>query len=116
MLRHGVPTMRSGLLALVGIAALLAFSAVAPAAATESGISVSCSNGHTYYFIPHARTVRDEIVTGQLVLAPHRRVEMRLIPKGDGYRYAGRGIWLDGVGPVATLVIWKGAPLSCELD
>ena len=109
--------MKAGrLLALAGAAVIWGVSTMAPAHAMERGIAVSCSNGHTYYFRPYARTVRDEIVTGQLVLAPHRRVKMRLIPKGDGYRYAGRGVWLDGVGPVATLVIWKGAPLSCVIE
>jgi hypothetical protein len=39
-----------------------------------------------------------------------------LVPMGDGYRYAGRGVWLDGVGPVATLEFWKRPALSCTID
>jgi hypothetical protein len=109
--------MKAGrLLALVGAAVAFGMSAITPTLAAERGIPVSCSNGHTYYFKPIALTVRDEIVTGQLILTPHRRVKMRLVPMGDGYRYAGRGVWIDGVGPTATLEVWKRAPLSCEIE
>jgi hypothetical protein len=103
-------------LALAGAAAVCCASVFTPAHAVADDLTLSCSNGHRYYFRPQARTVRDEIVTAHLVVAPRRWIKMRLVPMGDGYRYAGRGVWLDGVGPVATLEFWKRPALSCTID
>ena len=81
----------------------LAGAAVLPAAAADMGIPVPvgatsscsnlalvCENGRTYPICPIAISVAGELVTGRLVNASGG-AHIRLIPMGDGYRYAGRG-------------------------
>src|SRR5690606_4514232 len=75
-----------------------------PAPAYASGsIALSCENGRVYPL--RVRSVSDfgEVVTGYLSTSPRHATHVRLIPMGDGYRYAGRGIWFDGKRDIAVL-------------
>jgi hypothetical protein len=55
-------------------------------------------------------------VTGHFYLSRHHGLPMRLIPMGEGYRYAGRGIWLDGIREHALLYLSKYRPLACVVS
>ncbi|WP_322517588.1 hypothetical protein SR870_08745 [Rhodopseudomonas palustris] len=80
-----------------------------------ASLSVSCANGGNYVLQSGPVASPGEIVTARLYLKPHRAVPMRLIPMGDGYRYAGRGIWLDGIGQQALLYRSKYQPTPCVI-
>ncbi len=62
-----------------------------------AAFSVDCQNGAVYKLTSGRVTFPGDIVTGHLYLTPHRAMPVRLIPMGEGYRYAGRGVWLDGI-------------------
>lgn len=87
---------------------------LAPAYPSGS-LALSCDNGRIYAF--RARSVSDlgEIVTGHLSTSPRSAVHVRLIPMGDGYRYAGRGIWFDGKREVAVLYFGKTSAVNCTV-
>jgi hypothetical protein len=112
---------RCGIAALAAAALLPLAPATAqaggyPAPAYASGaIALSCENGRVYPF--RVRSVSDfgEIVTGSLSIRPRHAVHMRLIPMGDGYRYAGRGIWFDGKRETAILYFGKHGGVSCTI-
>ncbi|MFC0243783.1 hypothetical protein [Rhodopseudomonas telluris] len=97
----------------------LATAAAAPASAhfllPGASFSISCADGASYVLRTPAVGMPGEIVTAHLHLAPHRAVPVRLIPMGDGYRYAGRGIWLDGIGSQALLYRTKYQPTACVI-
>lgn len=57
-----------------------------------------------------------DVVTGHLYLRPDRGVHVRLIPMGDGYRYAGRGVWLDGIRDHAWLYFGKHRRVACLVN
>jgi hypothetical protein len=87
-----------------------------PAPAHASGsIALSCENGRVYPL--RVRSVSDfgEIVTGYLSVSPRHAAHVRLIPMGDGYRYAGRGIWFDGKREVAVLYFGKNSAVNCTV-
>ena len=66
------------------------------------GFLLSCENGRNYPVRPIAISQEGDMVTG--VLGTGRGgVHVRLMPMGDGYRYAGRGIWFDGLRNAAVL-------------
>jgi hypothetical protein len=70
----------------------------APAAAKSCAeIVLTCENGREYPLCPIAVSVAGEIVTGNLYLGASRPAHVRLVPMGVGYRYAGKGFWVDGV-------------------
>jgi hypothetical protein len=77
--------------------------------------TLSCENGQTYPIVARAVSVAGDLVTGYLVLSPRHAVHIRLIPMTDGYRYAGRGIWLDGLRTVAVLSFGKYQTVSCNV-
>jgi hypothetical protein len=79
-------------------------------------ISLACSNGQTYTLSPRAVAVDGDLVTGYLHLSPRHSVHVRLIPMGDGYRYAGRGIWLTGIRGDATLHFGKRRAVECSVS
>ena len=80
-----------------------------------SGLALVCQNGRTYPICPIAVSVAGELVTGRLVTAPAQGTHIRLIPMGDGYRYAGRGIWFDGKYNTATLFFSQQASTACDV-
>src|SRR5712671_5002078 len=102
--------MRAGFGKFVTIALFFGFAAsVNPASAADLGLMTSgpaavgscseivftCENGRAYPLCPIAVSVAGEVVTASLFTGRHA-AHVRLIPMGVGYRYAGRGIWLDG--------------------
>lgn len=95
----------------------------APSKATAGGwvaaganFAVSCENGANYRLRADRASFPGDIVTGQFYLSRHRHLSVRLIPMGEGYRYAGRGIWLDGIRDHALLYLSKYRPLACVVS
>lgn len=87
-----------------------------PAPAFPSGsLALSCDNGRIYPLRVRAVSDVGEVVTGYLSLSPRHSAHMRLIPMGDGYRYAGRGIWFDGKRDVAVLYFGKNSAVNCTV-
>ena len=104
----------------VAFAAMMAGAApAAHAQAMEvplSGLfSVDCENGVSYRLQAGPVTTAGDVITGHFYLAPNRGVHVRLIPMGDGYRYAGRGLWLDGIRDRAYLYFGKERPFACKV-
>lgn len=79
-------------------------------------VKAECSNGTTYWLRTHASTRDGELVTGYLLHGPGTVQKVRLIPMGDGYRYSGKGIWLDGVRENAILNIGPTVSIPCQLN
>jgi hypothetical protein len=103
-------------MSLFAVVAAVLGAAGSPANAGAGNLSLSCSNGHTYALSPRAVAVDGDLVTGYLHLSPRHAVHVRLIPMGDGYRYAGRGIWLDGIRHDATLHFGKHRAVDCAVS
>jgi hypothetical protein len=125
--------MRIGFYKFVATAIFLGFATtVSPhsAAAADLGIMTSgpsavgscpeivftCENGHTYPLCPIAVSVVGEVVTASLYTGRHGATHVRLIPMGVGYRYAGRGIWLDGFRENALLNFGKHSQVACTIQ
>lgn len=73
------------------------------AAAHCNTITLVCENARNYGLCPIGVTDVGELVTGTLTTPGPTYV--RLIPMGNGYRYAGRGIWFDGKGSAGRLYL-----------
>jgi len=87
-----------------------------PAPAHPSGsLALSCENGRVYPLRVRAVSDFGEVVTGYLSTSPRHATHVRLIPMGDGYRYAGRGIWFDGKRDVAVLYFGKNSAVNCTV-
>jgi hypothetical protein len=82
--------------------------------APVSDVTFACANGQIYGLRPHSLTIKGDIVTGYLLHGPGTTQKVRLIPMGDGYRYSGIGIWLDGVRENATLNIGPAVSIPCQ--
>lgn len=109
-----------------GLTLVAALSAVSIAGAAQAGgypapayasgsIALSCENGRVYPLRVRAVSDFGEIVTGYLSTSPRHAVHVRLIPMGDGYRYAGRGIWFDGKRDIAVLYLGKHTAVNCTV-
>ncbi len=112
------------------IAASLGFAATVaphPVAAADLGLMTSgrggcseivfvCENGREYPLCPIAVSVVGEVVTASLYTSPHSATHVRLIPMGVGYRYAGRGVWLDGKRENALLNFGKHSQIACTIQ
>jgi len=81
-----------------------------------SEIVFTCENGHTYPLCPIAVSVVGEVVTASLYTGHRGATHVRLIPMGVGYRYAGRGIWLDGFRENALLNFGKHSQIACTIQ
>lgn len=81
-----------------------------------ASFQISCDNGQNYVLKSPSSLFPGDAVTAQLHLGPHHVVPMRLIPMGDGYRYAGSGVWLDGIREHALLYLSKYQPMACLVD
>ena len=79
-----------------------------------SEIVFTCENGRAYPLCPIAVSVAGEVVTASLYTGRHA-AHVRLIPMGVGYRYAGRGIWLDGFRENALLNFGKHIQIACTI-
>jgi len=113
MMIHRILIASSALFALVFS---ITCTVATPARANCADFVLSCDNGRDYPFCPRAVSPEGDVVTGTLRLAPHSAVRMRLIPMGVGYRYAGRGIWFDGLQNEAQLFLHKNASVSCTVS
>lgn len=80
-----------------------------------SEIVFTCENGHTYPLCPIAVSVAGEVVTASLYTG-RGSAYVRMIPMGVGYRYAGRGIWLDGFRDNALLNFGKHTQIACTIQ
>lgn len=97
----------------VAAAAFTSFVAGGTALAAEphSGqkLWLACANGRDYPLRPLAVSRDGDIVTGYMLrTGTGRSIHLTLVPMGNGYRYAGPGVWFDGVRGDAALN-W-GAP------
>src|SRR5215212_6238526 len=72
-----------------------------------SEIVFTCENGQQYPLCPIAVSIAGEVVTASLYTGRGYPTHVRMIPMGVGYRYAGRGIWLDGFRENALLNFGK---------
>lgn len=110
---------RFGLALAAAVAALIPLGALAggyPAPLHPSGsLALSCDNGRIYPLRVRAVSDVGEVVTGYLSLSPRHSAHVRLVPMGDGYRYAGRGIWFDGKRDVAVLYFGKNSAVNCTV-
>jgi hypothetical protein len=77
-------------------------------------IVFTCENGHQYPLCPRAVSVEGEVVTASL-LTGRGSVHVRHVPMGVGYRYAGRGVWLDGFRENALLNFGKHHQVACAI-
>lgn len=80
-----------------------------------SEIVFVCENGQQYPLCPIAVSVVGEVVTASLH-TPRGATHVRLVPMGVGYRYAGRGVWLDGFRQNALLNFGKHAQVACTIQ
>jgi hypothetical protein len=80
-----------------------------------SEIVFICENGRQYPLCPIAVSVAGEVVTASLHAGPYGATHVRLVPMGVGYRYAGRGVWLDGFSDNALLNFGKHGQIACTL-
>src|SRR5437763_6476 len=102
--------------ALAVVAGLLLGSATsARAGGLCSDMVLTCENGQNYPLCPIAISDEGEVVTAHLVLGRGRGAHVRLIPLGNGYRYAGQGIWFDGIRQEATLNFGKHSSVQCTV-
>lgn len=81
-----------------------------------SEIVLTCENGREYPLCPIAVSVAGELVTASLYTAPRRASYIRLVPMGVGYRYAGKGIWLDGLRGNALLNFGNHSSVACTVS
>ena len=111
--------MRFGQLVLAGVLAGLCFAGpISKADAQEvtlpgAHFAISCENGGNYELISGPAVVPGDVVISHLFLSPNHSLPVRLMPMGVGYRYAGRGVWLDGIREHALLYLSKYHPVAC---
>jgi hypothetical protein len=120
--------MRAGFGKFVTIAIFFGFAiSVNPASAADLGLRTSgpvgscseivftCENGQSYPLCPIAVSIVGEVVTASLHTG-RGATHVRMIPMGVGYRYAGRGIWLDGFRENALLNFGKHSQVACTIQ
>lgn len=81
----------------------------------KPGFWLSCENGRNYPVRTGAVSEDGDLVTGYLVTGRGHGIHIRLIPMGDGYRYAGRGIWFDGLRRDAVLNWGTPRAVNCTV-
>src|SRR5690348_4963774 len=77
-------------------------------------VILACEDGRHYPLCPIAVSLSGDIVTASLHTG-HGPTHVRLVPMGVGYRYAGRGIWLDGLRENAILNLGKNVSMACTV-
>lgn len=76
-------------------------------------ITLVCENARSYGLCPIGVTDAGELVTASLTTpGPHY---VRAIPMGNGYRYAGKGIWFDGKGTAGRLFFGHHRSVACNV-
>lgn len=79
-------------------------------------MALSCENGHVYPICPLAVSREDDLVTGYLLrTSAGHMVHLRLVPMGSGYRYAGPGVWFDGLRGHAVLDWGEPGQVRCNV-
>ena len=87
-----------------------------PAAISAQKMWLACENGRDYPLHPLAVSREGDLVTGYLLTTGHGRgVHVRLIPMGSGYRYAGPGVWFDGMRQQAVLNWGRPDEVPCTV-
>ena len=77
---------------------------------------LACENGSNYPIHPVGVSRENDLVTGYLLkTGTGRAVHLRLMPMGNGYRYAGQGIWFDGLRGEAVLNWGQANEVSCSV-
>ncbi|RED41939.1 hypothetical protein BJ123_102108 [Rhodopseudomonas thermotolerans] len=102
-----------GLLALTPVGAMAGKAHAEVLVLPESTFAVSCANGGNYLLKSGPVAEPGQIVTARFYFNPHRAASVRLIPMGNGYRYAGRDFWIDGIRDQALLYLRKHEPIPC---
>ena len=87
-----------------------------PGSIAAQKIWLSCENGRQYPLHPLAVSREGDLVTGYLLMTGRGRgVHVRLIPMGSGYRYAGPGVWFDGMRQRAVLNWGRPDEVPCTV-
>lgn len=97
-------------------AADLALRASPGAVGSCSELVFTCENGRQYPLCPIAVSIAGEVVTASLRTGHSGGVHVRMVPMGVGYRYAGRGVWLDGFRDNALLNFGPHSQVACTLQ
>jgi len=91
-------------------------SAAGPGPIAAQRMWLSCENGREYPLHPLAVSREGDLVTGYLLVTGRGRgVHVRLIPMGSGYRYAGPGVWFDGMRQQAVLNWGRPDEVPCTV-
>jgi hypothetical protein len=94
-----------GLLAAADVRAADMAGAKGMSVSANTQLALECDNGRTYPIRPRAVSDAGELVTGTIYTSATKGHPFRLVPMGNGYRYAGHGFWFDGIRGEATLDI-----------
>lgn len=102
------------------VTAVISGVALGPAPAARAGglpppFVLACENGRHYPLRPTAVSVAGDVVAGRLGLGQGGGAHVRLVPMGNGYRYIGRGFWVDGFRHEAVLHLGKHTALACTV-
>lgn len=90
--------------------------AAGPAPLVAQKMWLACENGRDYPLRPLAVSREGDLVTGYLLTTGRGRgVHVRLIPMGSGYRYAGPGVWFDGMRQQAVLNWGRPDEVPCTV-
>jgi hypothetical protein len=81
-----------------------------------SDIVLTCENGREYPICPIAVSVAGELVTASVHTGPRRSIYVRLVPMGVGYRYAGKGFWIDGWRENASVNFGNNSSVACAVQ
>ena len=81
----------------------------------QSDFVLACENGRSYPIQARAVTDQGDLVTGYVWTGRHHPAHIRLVPMGAGYRYAARGLWIDGWRQDAILNFGKNKSLACDV-
>ncbi|MGN6308082.1 MAG: hypothetical protein ACTHNN_00810 [Xanthobacteraceae bacterium] len=109
-------SMVASLLPQTATAADMALKAPPPSASGGCAeLVIACENGRQYALCPIAVSLAGEIVTASLSTGA-RASHVRLVPMGVGYRYIGKGIWLDGFRDQAQLNFGKHHQVACTVS
>lgn len=91
-------------LAALGVPFMVAGTALAAGRPSADKMWLACENGRNYPIRPTAVSRDYDLVTGYMVWTGRGHgIHLRLVPMGVGYRYAGRGVWFDGLRGEAVL-------------
>jgi hypothetical protein len=81
----------------------------------QTDFVLACENGRSYPIQARAVTDQGDLVTGYVWTGRHHPAHIRLVPMGAGYRYAARGLWIDGWRQDAILNFGKNKSLACDV-